>query len=464
MKEKHIILGKLIAIQLVVVALLYLLSVNSFAATTVNLTANKDHVDVGEEFSITVNANDANIAAYTLWIYFDSQMVECAEKNDTSVENNNINIVENKIIYTWFSKNGMNENLDKLLQLKFIAKKDGITSFAITGEFYNQDGEHIDVKYNQVEIGIGEYVNQFDATQSGKDDVKFENNGNTSAEDSITSEEATAGSSSENTHTTTDPSSAKLEIMRLNQEGVSPDFNSDIHEYYLIVDEDTNKLDITAIPENRDSEVKITGNENLKNGLNKVEILVTSMDKSTASKYIINVTKTDDAEAANADLENLAIENYMLSPEFQNTVTNYTVEVSNEDKKLNILAIAQNENAKVKISGNNNLKIGQNEIVITVTASNGITEKSYVVNAYRRSEAEESTFEQEQQNIIEQANEVMEQMNENGNENMQGASNESAVNSEKATNAEDTAFMIVGIVLSIIVLGIVVIRIKAGLK
>ena len=454
MKKKCIILVKLIVVQLVVVALLCLLSVNSFAATEINLTANKEHVDVGEEFCITVNADGANIAAYTLWVYFDSQMVDCVSNAD------GLNVIENRAIYTWFSEDGVNKDLDELVQIKFKAKQDGVASFAATGEFYNQNGEQIEVKYNQVEVGIGDYVSQFAATQDEESDREQKKN-NASNENK---KETTENVDEQSANKTADTSSAKLEIMRLNQEGVNPDFNPDIHEYYLIVDEDTEKLDITAVPENRDAEVKITGNKNLKNGLNKIEISVTSVDKSTTADYIINVTKTDDSEAANADLENLAVENYTLSPDFQSTVTSYTVEISNEDENLNILAIAQNENAKVKISGNHNLKIGQNEIVITVTAPNGITEKNYIIHAYRRSEAEESTFEQEQQNIIEQANEVMEQMGEKGNENMQGTSNESDVNSGKATNAEDTAFMIVGIVLSIIVIGIVVIRIKADLK
>ena len=252
--------------------------------------------------------------------------------------------------------------------------------------------------------------------------------------------------------------------MRLNQEGVNPDFNPDIHEYYLIVNEDTKKLDITAVPENREAEVKITGNDNLKNGLNKIKISVTSKDKTTTEEYIINVTKTDDAEAANADLENLAVENYTLSPDFQSIVTNYTVEVSNKDENLNILAVAQKENAKVKISGNQNLKIGQNEIVITVTAPNGATEKNYIINAYKRGEAEESVFKQEQQNTIEQANEVMEQMDEKGNGNTQETGEKSENNGiqDEARNVEDMIFMIAGIVLSIIVLGIVVIRIRSG--
>lgn len=433
MKKKCIILGKLIVFQIVVVALLCLLSVKGFAVTEINLTANKDNVDVGEEFSITVNETSSNIAAYTIWIYFDSQMVECVSAAD------NLNVVENKAIYTWFSENGVNEDLDELVQIEFKAKQDGVASFAATGEFYNQNGEQIDVKYNQVEVEIGNYVNQYATTQNGKND-------------------------SEQAEKTANSSSAKLEIMRLNQEGVNPDFNPDIHEYYLIVNEDTKKLDITAVPENREAEVKITGNDNLKNGLNKIEISVTSKDKTSTEEYIINVTKTDDAEAANADLENLAVENYTLSPDFQSTVTNYTVEVSNEDENLNILAIAQKENAKVKISGNQNLKIGQNEIVITVTAPNGATEKNYIINAYRRGEAEENAFKQEQQNAIEQANEIMEQMDENGNGNTQETGEKSENNGiqDEARNVEDMIFMIAGIVLSIIVLGIVVIRIRSG--
>ena len=79
---------------------------------------------------------------------------------------------------------------------------------------------------------------------------------------------------------------------------------------------------------------------------------------------------------------------------------------------------------------------------------------------------EESVFEQEQQNTIEKANEVMQQMGENGNrDNAQEFDNESlnGVNSEGKSRAEDTVFMVGGIVLSIIVLGIVVIRVRVGL-
>ena len=99
-----------------------------------------------------------------------------------------------------------------------------------------------------------------------------------------------------------------------------------------------------------------------------------------------------------------------------------------------------------------------------MTAPNGATEKNYIINAYRRGEAEENAFKQEQQNAIEQANEIMEQMDENGNGNTQETGEKSENNGiqDEARNVEDMIFMIAGIVLSIIVLGIVVIRIRSG--
>ena len=203
---------------------------------------------------------------------------------------------------------------------------------------------------------------------------------------------------------------AKLDIMRLGIEGISPDFLPDVNEYYLIVDENVKDIDVTAIPQNAEANVKITGNKNLKNGLNKIEIDVTSEDKSEKNKYTINVTKTSNEQNANADLETLAIENYVLTPEFDTNETNYTVNVSNNTNNLNILAIASDMNAKVNVTGNTNLKYGNNKVVITVTAENGITLKKYNINAYKRNDNEQADYEKERQETIEQANAVLEQM------------------------------------------------------
>jgi len=188
-----------------------------------------------------------------------------------------------------------------------------------------------------------------------------------------------------------------LKILRLEREGLSPSFNPNEKEYYLVVDSSVNNLNITAEPENTTSTVTITGNTNLKLGKNIITIKVETGDKQQSSEYKIYVTKTDDFEAANANLENLAVKEGTLSPEFDTNTTKYNVEVSDEINKVEILAIPQSPKATVNILGDNiELKTGENKIQIEVTAEDGITTKKYEINVYKRSGEEQAKVEEQQ--------------------------------------------------------------------
>ena len=88
-------------------------------------------------------------------------------------------------------------------------------------------------------------------------------------------------------------------------------------------------------------------------------------------------------------LENLAIENVVLIPEFRADIFEYTADLASNQEVLNILAVPQRENAKIEIKGNENLKFGENTISIVVTAEDGITTTTYTIKAYRKTEEEE---------------------------------------------------------------------------
>ncbi len=206
-----------------------------------------------------------------------------------------------------------------------------------------------------------------------------------------------------------------LSVMRINREGISPDFDKEVKDYYYVSDLSVNKLDITAIPENKDATVKISGNSNLKKGINIVKIEVVSKDKTKKSTYKIYVTKTEDIESANSNLENLAVQESMLYPAFESNITQYKIEVPNNIEKLNILAIPENINANVQIIGNEKLKTGQNVIKINVKAKDGITNKTYIINAYKRNMQEEQEFEEEEKIQAEKLSAILEN-SENGNE------------------------------------------------
>ena len=182
----------------------------SNAKSKVTLNINEDILENGEEFSLSINANDFETAACTIEIYYDKEKVECVSKMD------NINVLDNKVIYTWVSDTGNNKEIDEILKINFKAKQDGIATFAATGEFYNQKGEEQEIEYESTDIKIG------------SEDSSNENNiDNESKEENVSSD------------------NADLDIMRVNIEGISPNFHKNITEYYLIVDETIKKINIT---------------------------------------------------------------------------------------------------------------------------------------------------------------------------------------------------------------------------
>ncbi|MCI8352215.1 MAG: cadherin-like beta sandwich domain-containing protein [Clostridia bacterium] len=124
--------------------------------------------------------------------------------------------------------------------------------------------------------------------------------------------------------------------------------------------------------------------------------------------YQIKVTKTDNIASANTNLEILAIENYLLNPPFDNSVTQYKLEISKDTTNLNVFAVPESEQGKVNISGNENLKEGNNNIIITVTAPNGITKRDYKITAYKRNISEEENYNKEQEEQKENLEEAYE--------------------------------------------------------
>ena len=140
-----------------------------------------------------------------------------------------------------------------------------------------------------------------------------------------------------------------LKEFRINQEGLLPIFQKDVYEYYLTVSKDVNEIEVEAVSENPNSKIQISGNNNLQLGENTIQIRVISPDENEEKIYSIQVTKTDNEEIANSNLEILAIENASLEPAFDSNITNYKTEVSNEIRNLNIFAVPENENAKIEM-------------------------------------------------------------------------------------------------------------------
>ena len=240
--------------------------------------------------------------------------------------------------------------------------------------------------------------------------------------------------------------------MRISREGLIPSFDSNIYEYNFTISNDVNDLEVVCVTENPNATAEITGNNNLKEGINNIEINVTSEDKTQSKIYKIQVTKTANLELANTNLQTLAFENVVLSPEFNNNITNYTAEVSNYTENLKILAIPENEKASVKIIGGNELKEGKNIIQVLVTAPNGFTKKKVTIEIYKRNSEEEIIYEEEQSHLQEKLEEAykIEKMSSdiNGEEILDNAEIEEIKNSIEIGT---TIILIIVIIIGIII-------------
>ncbi len=86
----------------------------------------------------------------------------------------------------------------------------------------------------------------------------------------------------------------------------------------------------------------------------------------------------EDEKSTNKNLSSLKVTPSTLNPKFNVDTTQYTMTVGENIDKLNIEAIAEDKKAKVEITGNENLKLGDNIIKIAVTAEDG-TIRTYII-------------------------------------------------------------------------------------
>ena len=373
----------------------------------------------GDEFSFTINLANIHTSAFDIQIYFNNELLEYISGPE------NTNVVGSKIITVWYDETGGENPKQNCELVKYTFKVKEIENeyIAIRGEFYNAEGIQV---------------------QSFTDGIEMIANKETQTEMIDISEESEVTSNN-----------SKLKNLRFNHEGITPIFSPDITEYYFLT-EDLSTLEVTAIPENTKSEVDVTGNTNFQEGLNTIQINVTSPDKTSKTQYTIWVTKTKDLEKANANLETLAIENVIIEPEFTNDIYQYDAIVSNTTENLNILAIPEKLNAKVEIAGGENLQFGNNEIHITSIAENGYTTKQYKINVYRRDEEEQRIADEEQQLNIQKLNTILGKQDEEE----QSQSENHVIKNMK----ENIWFVIIYLIFTIIIVIFVVYKIRKNKK
>lgn len=210
-----------------------------------------------------------------------------------------------------------------------------------------------------------------------------------------------SSSGTSNTNSTNNQTTEKSNNANLTNLGIRPNdfsgFKANTLEYKTTVPNDVEKIEVYASGV-KGQKITGTGNKTLTVGENKFEVVVTAEDGKTTKKYTITVTREGTAEEQpleNPDVFglsglNLKTEGITLEPEFRTDIYEYTINLTEDIDKIDLEGIVTEENAKVEIMGNENLKEGENIITILVTNESGEKTATYQITVNKSLEDKEA--------------------------------------------------------------------------
>ncbi|APM39581.1 cadherin-like beta sandwich domain-containing protein [Clostridium kluyveri] len=172
-------------------------------------------------------------------------------------------------------------------------------------------------------------------------------------------------------------------------------------DYNVNVDNNTGSVTVTTIVNDSSATMEITSDGidyasasgstsesiPLNAGIAKeIHIVATSKDKTVTTKtYTITVTR---AKSNDASLKGLTLSNGILNTAFTAETISYTANVGNEVASITVTPTANEANAAVTVNENPasqavNLNVGDNTIIVLVTAQDGTTTKTYTITVTR---------------------------------------------------------------------------------
>ncbi|OUN32165.1 cadherin-like beta sandwich domain-containing protein [Massilimicrobiota sp. An80] len=106
-----------------------------------------------------------------------------------------------------------------------------------------------------------------------------------------------------------------------------------------------------------------------------------SSSNNSSSSTTTTVQEPEVKKSSEKNLSSLSVSEGTLSPKFSSGTTTYKVDLTSETESLTISAKAKDSKAKVSGTGKKELKIGENNFTVTVTAEDG-SKKTYTISVY----------------------------------------------------------------------------------
>lgn len=318
-------------------------------AASASISASKTSVTVGTKVTVTVKVS---AAAWNLSV--------SGSASDSIVG---------------FNMDDKNQTTTKTYTIN--TKKAGTYTVSLTGDITNAGSETASNVSKSVTVTVKEKPKTTTTTKPTTN-----NNNNTTTN---SNKNTTTTTKPTTTTTTKKSSNANISALTLNVEGLK--FKKSQTTYNIKVGENVDKISAGVTLESSKAVYSISGNKNLKAGNNVIKIVVTAEDGTTKT-YKINVQKEGNVEETSSELSNLIIEDMTFTTNFNSTTTEYTGSAMKHADSLNILPYTVAEEATYEIIGNENLKEGENTIIVKVTSKDKSTTTEYKVTFEMLSEEE----------------------------------------------------------------------------
>ena len=184
-----------------------------------------------------------------------------------------------------------------------------------------------------------------------------------------------------------------LQSITLSAGTLSPEFYRETFEYTVEnLDENINEIEITAVAEDERASISGLGKVSLVEGENRIVISVTAENKNVR-EYIIIINKKQSLQESDLRLQTLEIskinrngEFSILEIPFDKETFEYSVEVEEDIEDLDVNPSVEKEGIIIEVTGDKNLKEGENFVNISLTSQDDETiQTNYVVKVKRHS-------------------------------------------------------------------------------
>ena len=175
-----------------------------------------------------------------------------------------------------------------------------------------------------------------------------------------------------------------LDLKTLDVTSCTLEFDPSIQYYECEVENEVDKVTVTATLDDEINNLQGTGDYDLEVGRNEIGLKVIN-PQNIEKDYQVVITRKKSKESR---LKNIKVEGHSLNEAFDKDIYEYTL--TTQEKNLSIKYEKLHDDEKVLVTGNRNLTLGENVITITSESPDGTRKSTYHITATK--EANENNY------------------------------------------------------------------------